>query len=196
MDRIIGSSKDRHMSLSAQTVHRILPQRYPLQLLDCYKALYLDQGRAIGIKQITMTDPVLYGHFPGFPIYPGVLLIEAMAQNAGGLAALQDLYRRVGSYEALLDIINTENGLEENQERKMLILVDSRVKHMRPAYPGQTIELEAQIQMQRDNMIVFKVAALVEGVESARGQLTLADMPQEMQAIAPVANVQTAMGTK
>jgi len=94
-DRIVAGSKERYISLSPQTTLRFLPQSYPFILLDRVKACYPGEGVGLSVKHITMTDPVLSGHFPGFPIYPGVLIIEAMVQNAGN--ANNMCWQKVGS---------------------------------------------------------------------------------------------------
>lgn len=184
MDRIAGSDKDRHLMIGAQTTHRVMPHRYPFQLVDCIQYLNLETGLCRGIKQITMTDPVLSGHFPGYPIYPGVLLIEASVQNAGFIPILQDVYEREGSYEAVLERISSANPYEKSPESKLLVLAESRIKHMRPIFPGQTVVLEAQLMLRRDGMCNFKIGVWVDGYECTRGQATLSEVAADMSTIA------------
>jgi len=70
-------------------IQKILPHRYPFLLVDRITAL--DSGKSIeGYKNVSISEPVFQGHFPGHPIYPGVMIIEGMAQ-AGGVLAFQSL---------------------------------------------------------------------------------------------------------
>jgi 3-hydroxyacyl-[acyl-carrier-protein] dehydratase len=91
MNKIQTHEQKRGISLSAATTMRLLPQAYPFVLLDRVRACYPQEGIGYSIKNITMTDPVLSGHFPGYPIYPGVLIIEAMIQNACVIPTTRDL---------------------------------------------------------------------------------------------------------
>jgi len=179
-DRVVNNAKHRYISLSPQTTLRFLPQAYPFILLDRVKACYPEQGVGISVKHITMTDPVLSGHFPGFPIYPGVLIVEAMVQNAGMTATLRELFQRYGSYDALLEQFRSAAGTVPG-EGKQYVLAESRVKHIHPIYPGYAVELEARLQIQRDGMHVYKTSAQVDGIDVARGQLTLAEVPASMR---------------
>lgn len=178
-DRIVAGSKERYISLSPQTTLRFLPQSYPFILLDRVKACYPGEGVGLSVKHITMTDPVLSGHFPGFPIYPGVLIIEAMVQNAGMTMTLRELYQAHGSLEGLLEQFQAPLGTTQG-ERKQYVLAESRIKHIQPIFPGCAVDLEARLQMARDGMYVFKVSAQVDGVDVARGQLTMAEVPPDM----------------
>jgi len=174
-DRIAGSAKGRYISLSTQTTIRVVPHSYPLILLDRIKACYPEEGVGQSVKHITMTDPVLSGHFPGFPIYPGVLIIEAMVQNACMTATLRELYRSKGSLEALLDYFH---GVPD--AGKQYVLAEVRAKLIQPIFPGHAMDLEARLLMERDGMYAYKVSAHVENVEAARGQVTMAEVPTNL----------------
>src|SRR6202795_5306062 len=69
--------------LDIQAIRDILPHRYPMLLVDAI--LELEEERIVGIKNVTINEPFFVGHFPDFPVMPGVLIIEAMAQVAGVL---------------------------------------------------------------------------------------------------------------
>src|SRR5579862_2010507 len=69
--------------LDIQAIRDILPHRYPMLLVDAI--LELEEERIVGIKNVTVNEPFFAGHFPEFPVMPGVLIIEAMAQTAGVL---------------------------------------------------------------------------------------------------------------
>ena len=76
------------MELDIQQIQEIIPHRYPFLLVD--RILELEEGkRAVGIKNVTMNEPFFQGHFPGRPIMPGVLIVEAMAQ-VGAVVILKD----------------------------------------------------------------------------------------------------------
>ena len=178
-DRLVGAGKERYISLSPQTTLRFLPQSYPFVMLDRVKACYPETGLSHAVKHVTMTDPVLSGHFPAFPIYPGVLVIEAMVQNAGVSITMSELYRSVGSLEALLERFREPVGALPG-ERKQYVLAECRIKHTQPIFPGCAIDLEARLIMSREGVYVFKTLAAVDGVEVAKGQLTMAEVPVTM----------------
>src|SRR5919197_5584524 len=69
--------------LDINEIRRILPHRYPMLLVD--RIVELEPERIVGIKNVTLNEPFFTGHFPDFPVMPGVLIIEAMAQTAGVL---------------------------------------------------------------------------------------------------------------
>src|SRR5438094_4999379 len=69
--------------LDINEIRTILPHRYPFLLVDCI--LELEPERIVGIKNVTANEPFFQGHFPDFPVMPGVLIVEAMAQTAGVL---------------------------------------------------------------------------------------------------------------
>src|SRR5260370_20558530 len=69
--------------LDIQAIREILPHRYPMLLVDAI--VELEEERIVGIKNVTINEPFFVGHFPDFPVMPGVLIVEAMAQVAGGL---------------------------------------------------------------------------------------------------------------
>jgi 3-hydroxymyristoyl/3-hydroxydecanoyl-(acyl carrier protein) dehydratase len=131
---------------------------------------------------VSQNDPVLPGHFPDFPIYPGVLLIEAMAQASGILRGLTDMLEKAGSIEEVLHRLRqlpSQKELPVDMDMTM-VLVESKVKHGNPVYPGSVIELASSIALQRENMAVFKVSATVEGVEVSKGQVMLAKVHEGM----------------
>ena len=180
MDRMIADAKGNYISLSPQTTLRMLPQSYPFVLLDRVKACYPELGIGRAVKHITMTDPVLSGHFPGFPIYPGVLIVEAMVQTAGMTITLRSLCQTFGSLEKLLEQFRSPLGTIPG-ERKQYVLAESRVKYMQPIFPGCAVDLEARLELERDGMYVFKASAQIDGVEVASGQLKLAEVPTNIK---------------
>ncbi len=83
------SEQKEQVILDSVAIQKILPHRYPFHLVD--KVIELDPGkRIVGIKNVTMNEPQFQGHFPGAPIMPGVLMIEALAQ-ASGILMMKDM---------------------------------------------------------------------------------------------------------
>lgn len=121
-------------------IMKTLPHRYPFLLVD--RIIELEVGvRVVGIKNVTINEPFFQGHFPGEPVMPGVLIIEAMGQTAGVLA-----YRSM--------------NVPENQGVYLMSL--NRVKFREPVVPGDQLRLEMEVLKQRGPIWVFKGRAYVE----------------------------------
>ncbi|MBI3508651.1 MAG: 3-hydroxyacyl-ACP dehydratase FabZ [Chlamydiia bacterium] len=107
--------------LSAKQIEKILPHRYPFLLVDRVIALNLEESEIIAIKNVTVNEPFFQGHFPGAPIMPGVLLLEALAQ-AGGILVHQKGY-----------------------QKKIAVLLNvSNAKFRKPVIPGDVLHLHAK----------------------------------------------------
>ena len=107
-------------------IRRLLPHRYPMLLVD--RVLDWEGGKFLrGMKNVTMNEPFFQGHFPGYPVMPGVLVIEAMAQVAGLLTMLSDVARRDGTQLVLFA------GIDNARFKRQVI-------------PGDTLILEAQLE--------------------------------------------------
>ncbi len=127
----------------------ILPHRYPFLLVD--RILELEPGRrAVGLKNVTVNEPFFPGHFPGRPIMPGVLILEAMAQ-VGGVLLLHDLAAR---HEKLIYF----TGID-------------RAKFRRPVVPGDQLRLEVEILKLRSWTCKLKARATVEGQLAAEAEI-------------------------
>jgi len=136
-----------------EDIIRILPHRYPFLLVDRIVEIELGK-RVVGIKNVTNTEPFFQGHFPGNPIMPGVLIIEAMAQVGGILARL------------------SVPGLLEQEDRNPTYFVSmDRVKFRRPVVPGD--QLRFVLETLRAGSRVWKMAgqALVEKAVAAEAQM-------------------------
>jgi 3-hydroxyacyl-[acyl-carrier-protein] dehydratase len=107
-------------------IRRLLPHRYPMLLVD--RVLDWEAGKFLrAVKNVTVNEPFFQGHFPAYPVMPGVLVIEAMAQVAGLLTMLSDVARRDGSQLVLFA------GIDE-------------ARFKRQVFPGDTLMLEAQLE--------------------------------------------------
>ena len=107
----------------------------------------------VGVKCISLSDDVFNEHFPGYPIFPGSLVLEGMAQLAGSF------------FEIMMD----HQGIERRQS---VLVMANRVKWMRPAEPGDRIVFRADIQSMREDFGVARVVASIDGEPSASGELT------------------------
>jgi len=136
---------------------KILPHRYPFLLVD--RILEVEKGkRIVGIKNVTFNEEFFQGHFPGNPVMPGVLILEAMAQVAA-----------IGLF-----------GVVPEHEKKLLYLsgVD-RCKFRRPVFPGDQLRIEAEILNLKSRACKCRAAATVGGLLCAEAELlsTLVERP-------------------
>lgn len=180
MKGVTVHTDQKYLSINAYTTRKFIPQRYPMMMLDRVKAFFYEGKRCVCLKALSQNDPVLPGHFPDFPIFPGVLIIEALAQSSGMLVMLLAMYEGAGGVDALLARLERSHGTAEILEDNLMILAESKIKHIAPVYPGSVMELHSELILKRDDMFVCKVAAWVGGAEIGKGQLTLAKLPPAM----------------
>ncbi len=107
--------------LNAKEIENILPHRYPFLLVDRVIHLDLDEGEIIGVKNVTVNEPFFQGHFPGIPIMPGVLILEALAQTGGILVHQKGYAKKIA---VLLNVTNA--------------------KFRKPVLPGDVLHLHAK----------------------------------------------------
>lgn len=121
-------------------IQRILPHRYPFLLVDKITALDLDQ-KVTGVKSVTVNEPFFQGHFPGRPIMPGVMIIEAMAQ-VGGILLL--------------------NSFPNPEEKLVLFMQINNAKFRKPVVPGDQLVLEVEMVQKRTRYVVMAGKAIVD----------------------------------
>ena len=144
--------------LSAQEIMRVIPHRYPFLLLD--RIIELEPGvRAVGEKMVTINEPFFQGHFPEYPIMPGVLIVEALAQ-AGGVAAL---------------------SLAEFKGKFVIFAGIDKVRFKKPVLPGDVLRLETKLDKMRRSIGRGTGTATVDGKLVCEAELLFAitDAPQE-----------------
>jgi 3-hydroxyacyl-[acyl-carrier-protein] dehydratase len=145
------SDSDGAGAWDAQRIMATLPHRFPFLLVD--RVLEVEEGkRAVGLKNVTINEWFFQGHFPGQPVMPGVLIVEALAQ-VGAVAMLsQARYRgRIGLFAGI-----------------------DGVRFRRPVVPGDTLRLEVELTKQRGPIGKGRARATVDGVLVADGELTFA----------------------
>jgi len=134
--------------MDIKEIQNILPHRYPFLLID--RIVEIEPGtRAVGIKNVTINEPFFAGHFPGNPIMPGVLIIEAMAQVAGILAF--------------------RSGVQGDTVYFMSI---EKAKFRKPVLPGDQLRLVINTTQQRGNVWRFSGNALVDEKLAAEAEFT------------------------
>jgi len=127
----------------------VLPHRYPMLLID--RVVEMEPKRRIAaIKNFTINEEFFTGHFPGFPVVPGVLLVEAMAQ-AGGILLMHD---------------------DPDRAKKLLLFMSiERARFRRPVVPGDQVRLEAEVLRLKPNHCKLAAKALVDGTVHAEAEL-------------------------
>ncbi|MFH0990391.1 MAG: bifunctional UDP-3-O-[3-hydroxymyristoyl] N-acetylglucosamine deacetylase/3-hydroxyacyl-ACP dehydratase [bacterium] len=133
-------------------IQRILPHRYPFLLVDKIVDFKLDE-RAVGVKNVTMNEHFFTGHFPGQPIMPGVLIIEALAQTGGVLLL---------------------NGVENPGDKLVYFMSINNVKFRKPVVPGDQLILDVEMISRRSKIIQIKGNAYVDNTLVAEGEFTAA----------------------
>lgn len=137
--------------LTTQEIMEIIPHRYPFLLVD--KAFIHDDAKgATGYKNVTINEPFFQGHFPGLPVMPGVLIIEALAQ-VGAIALL--------SQEELRGKVAYFGGIKEAKFRQKVV-------------PGDVLTLTCHIVKQRGPMGIGEAIATVDGKVAVKAELIFA----------------------
>lgn len=142
--------------LDIMGIREILPHRYPMLLVDRIEEMEPD--RIVGIKNVTGNEPFFDGHFPQYPVMPGVLIVESMAQVAGVLI--------------LKDIPDSKN-------RPVLLASINEAKFRRQVVPGDQLRIEMKVLRRRSNAAVMSGEASVAGTVVAQAELmcVLSPMP-------------------
>ena len=133
-------------------IQKILPHRYPISLVDRVEELTLSEN-IIAYKNVTMNEPIFLGHFPGHPIYPGVMILEGMAQ-AGGILAFKSL-----------------GDINDYEEKVVYFMSIDGAKFRKPVIPGDKLVYDIDIVKMRGTVFVFEGKALVDGEVVAEAEL-------------------------
>ncbi len=128
-------------------IQEILPHRYPFLLVD--RIIEFEEERIVGIKNVTMNEPFFAGHFPEFPVMPGVLIVEAMAQVAGVL-----VLKSLGSKQKVVFLASIENA-----------------KFRRPVVPGDQLRIEMKVGRRKATVAKMYGTATVDGQVVAEAEV-------------------------
>jgi 3-hydroxyacyl-[acyl-carrier-protein] dehydratase len=152
--------------LDINDIRGILPHRFQFLLVD--RIVELDAERIVGIKNVTLNEPFFAGHFPDFPVMPGVLIIEAMAQTAGVLV--------------LKTIADRANKL-------VLLVAVENARFRRPVVPGDCLRMEMKVIKRKASVAKMAGVATVDGLVVAEAEVMckLADKEEKLAVPVPAA---------
>ena len=137
------------VTLDIDGILGILPHRYPFLLVD--RIIGLEEGkRAVGIKNVTYNEPFFQGHFPGAPVMPGVLIVEAMAQ-VGAVLLLR--------------------GIPDRKDKLVYFAGIDQARFRRPVVPGDQVRFEVEVLKLRARSALLKGEAFVDGARVAEAEM-------------------------
>lgn len=142
--------------MDIQEIRDILPHRYPFLMVD--RILEMEEERIVGIKNVTVNEPFFVGHFPDFPVMPGVLVVEAMAQVAGVLVL---------------------KSISDRHQKLVLLASVEEAKFRKPVVPGDQLRIEMIVTRRKATVAKMRGVATVDGtvVAEAVVMCKLADRP-------------------
>ncbi|HLK62177.1 MAG TPA: 3-hydroxyacyl-ACP dehydratase FabZ [Bryobacteraceae bacterium] len=149
--------------LDINEIREILPHRYPFLLVD--RIIEMTAECVVGIKNVTNNEPFFQGHFPDFPVMPGVLIVEAMAQAAGVLVL---------------------KNLEDRHNKLVLLVAIENARFRRPVVPGDTLRLEMKVIKRKASVAKMAGVATVNGVVVAEAEVMCKLADKEEKPPAPV----------
>jgi 3-hydroxyacyl-[acyl-carrier-protein] dehydratase len=134
--------------LDVNEIRQILPHRYPMLLVD--RIVEFEPERIVGIKNVTVNEPFFTGHFPDFPVMPGVLIVEAMAQTAGVLVL---------------------KSIEDRATKVVLLVSIEYAKFRKPVVAGDQLRMELIMIKRKASVAKMSGKATVNGVLVAEAEV-------------------------
>ena len=135
-------------SLDVNEIRRILPHRYPMLMVD--RIIEMDAQHIVGIKNVTANEPFFAGHFPNFPVMPGVLIAEAMAQTASVLVL---------------------SSIPDREDKLVLLVSIEFAKFRKPVVPGDQLRIEMLLLKRKATVAKMSGKATVDGVVVAEAEM-------------------------
>jgi beta-hydroxyacyl-ACP dehydratase FabZ len=148
MSTTVSTRGVSNRTLDIDAIREILPHRYPFLLVDRIEEL--ETERVVGIKNVTVNEPFFAGHFPDYPVMPGVLIIEAMAQVAGVLVL---------------------SGIPDRKNKLVLLAGVDGAKFRKPVRPGDQLRMEMKVLRSRATMAKVSGTATVDGAVVAEAEI-------------------------
>ncbi len=147
-------------SVDIRRILQMIPHRYPMLMVDRVIDMHLDRS-AVGIKNVSINEPFFQGHFPGEPVMPGVLIVEAMAQTAAVL------------------VVSTYGS--DSEGKLVYFMSMDGVRFRRPVFPGDRLELHVEKVQSRATVWKFAGKAIVDGKVAAEATFSamIRDKPAE-----------------
>jgi 3-hydroxyacyl-[acyl-carrier-protein] dehydratase len=135
-------------TLDVNEIRRILPHRYPFLLVD--RILEMDAESIVGIKNVTVNEPFFTGHFPDYPVMPGVLIVEAMAQTAG---------------------VQVLSSIPDRDSKLVFLVSIDAARFRRPVVPGDQLRIEMRVIRRKGSVAKMSGRATVNGLVVAEAEV-------------------------
>ncbi|WP_269913566.1 3-hydroxyacyl-ACP dehydratase FabZ [Acinetobacter sp. HY1485] len=144
--------KTPELPMHIQQIREYLPHRYPFLLVD--RVTNIADNQIVGYKNVSMNEEFLQGHFPEYPIMPGVLIIEALAQISGILSFVM-------------------NGVKPEPGSLFLFAGAEKVRFKKQVVPGDQLELKSELVMQKRGIYKYSCTASVDGIVATTAEIII-----------------------
>lgn len=140
------------LPMNIQQIREYLPHRYPFLLVD--RVIDVTDNQIVGYKNVSMNEEFLQGHFPGYPIMPGVLIVEALAQVSGLLSFVQ-------------------KGIKPEEGSLFLFAGAEKVRFKKQVVPGDRLDLKSELIMERRGIYKYSCTASVDGIVATTAEIII-----------------------